>query len=131
MGERNVEVEYKITIVALIYALFKIMGDYLGIVPGSSWHVHLLIVCRVVFVLWHIWFFVEYKRARDRINNTTSLSALIKLQQRKSIKYTLRWIYFRALVIGATHIYYPESLPLLIGTPILAVMLTKENPEWK
>ena len=130
----NVDVEYKVTLMALIYAAFKIAGDYGGIVDGHPFYNVLLHGCRAVFVLAHLWFYVEYTRVIKRINAVEYLSALSKLQQRKSIKYTLRWIYFRAVVVGSLHMFlFPgaESLPLLVGTPILSVILTKDNPDWQ
>ena len=130
----DVEVEYKITLVALVYAVFKVAGDYLGIVEGHPFYEMVLHGCRAIFILAHLWFYLGYRRARERINSADSISALNKLQQRKSIKYTLRWIYLRALAVGGLHLYlFPgaESLPLLVGTPILAFILMKENPEWR
>jgi|MDTB01.2.fsa_nt_gb hypothetical protein len=129
----DVEVEYKVTLMALVYAIFKIVSDYGGIVDGHPFYNMLLHGCRAVFVSAHLWFYLDYRRTRDRINAIESMSALVKLQQRMSIKHTLRWIYLRALVVGGLHFFlFPgaESLPLLVGTPILSTILMKENPEW-
>ena len=130
----NEDFEYKVTIIALIYAIFKIGGDYGGIVDGHPLYIVLLYGCRAVFLSAHVWFYMEYKRVKKHINSIEYLSAFSKYQRRKSINYTLRWIYFRALVVGGLHLLlYPgaESLPLLVGTPVLSVFLTKDNPDWQ
>ena len=128
MGKWGVlELEIKITLVAMIYAVFKLLSTYVGVVPGSAFYGYLLNACRVIFVASHVWLHTLYSAKKREINGKESLSALSKLQYKKSIKMTMRWIYVRAVVVAAVHICYMQMLPLLICTPLLAFILMNEN----
>ena len=120
---KDVELEVKCTLIAVVYAVFKLLEDYLGVVPGSPFYDPAVQACRAIFVGAHLWLHLLYMSRTNRVNKEESLSAMSKLQQRKSLKITLRWIYLRAVVVGAIHIFYMKMLPALICTPLLAYVL--------
>ena len=118
-----IELEVKLTLVAVVYTLFKLLEDYLGLVPGSAYWEHLLNASRAIFLCSHVWLHLQYLSQTAEINKQESISAMSKLQQRKSLKVTMRWIYLRAVIVAAVHILYMNMLPALICTPLLAYLL--------
>jgi hypothetical protein len=120
---KDVELEVKCTLIAVVYAFFKLLEDYIGVVPGSPLYDPVLLASRAIFVGAHLWLHMLYLSRTSSINKQESLSAMSKLQQRKSLKITLRWIYLRAVVVGAVHVFYMKMLPALICTPLLAYVL--------
>ena len=123
MDWKDVELEVKITLVAVVYTVFKLIEDHLGILPGSPIYESFVNACRAIFVGSHLWLHLQYASQIEEINRKESLSAMSKLQRRKSLKETMRWIYLRAVTVGAVHVFYMRMLPVLICTPLLAYLL--------
>ena len=101
---KDVELEVKCTLIAVVYAFFKLIEDYIGVIPGSP----LYDPCfrRVGRYSWVRISGCTCYICRGRVASIQeSLSAMSKLQQRKSLKITLRWIYLRAVVVGAVHVF--------------------------
>ena len=102
--------ELKLSVLVAVFAVYKLLDEsgLRGFIPD----VFFLLLNRAVFVLAHMTFLYAYKVRSAKVDLDKTTSIKDKLELKRNLKSTMRYIVARAFGVAYIHYYY-ESVPLL------------------